>query len=387
VRFLSADFIFPVSSPALSNGIVAVKDDGVIDGVYRSHDLPDHTYIEKFHGIICPGFVNAHCHLELSYLKGKIKPHTGLKGFIEQLLKSRNQYQDAEAIKSAVAEADKMMFENGISAVGDISNESISFSVKSQSRISYHTFIELYDFEKEKTEAAVEKGKQLLRQGSGLRISLAPHATYSVTHQLLSEIFALNSSQPVSIHHDETESEEKLLKDKTGLLFDFFKQHFKKDYARHEQFASLKTILESVNHNQNLLLVHNTYSTEEDIEKVKQSEKNVYWCFCPKANLFIENRLPDFNLFSSVPDCCLGTDSLASNDTLCILEEIKSVLQHYPKFSTETMIRWATLNGAKALMMEAQFGSLEKNKKPGIILIENTDGDRITFESKVKRLV
>lgn len=386
MRFLSADYVFPISSPVIPEGIVAVKENGCIEGVYTAGQLPSDLLIEKYKGIICPGFVNAHCHLELSYLKGKIQPQTRLMGFIDELLKKRHLY-DKDTILKCAAEADKTMFENGINAAGDISNNADSFTIKTLSSISYHTFIEVYDFLEERADEAFEKGKELMKQYPSLRKSLTPHATYSVTQPLVKKILSGNAHTPLSIHHDETESEMELLEKGTGKLAVFFQQFFSKNFSLKEGITSIQNILELVKDEQPLLLVHNTYSNAETMERINKTRKNIFWCFCPKANLYIENRLPDFKLFELTDNCCLGTDSLASNDTLCILEEIKTILRYYPEISTEKLLKWATLNGAKALLLENQFGSFEKNKNPGILLIEKTEGENITQESRVKRLI
>jgi len=72
---------------------------------------------------------------------------------------------------------------------------------------------------------------------------------------------------------------------------------------------------------------------------------------------------------------------------LNILEEIKTIVKDFPQIKTETLLKWATINGAKALQMQHAIGSLEKGKKPGVILIENTEGEKIMAESKIKRLI
>ncbi len=370
----------------MPQGILAVNDDGSIEGVYTAGRLSGNLNLEKYQGILCPGFVNAHCHLELSYLKGKIKPHTLLTGFIAGLLNERNKQESESIIKTAAA-ADKIMFDNGINAVGDISNNALSFEVKAGSQIAYHTFIELYDFLEERTDAVFNDGQKLLSSFTELSKSLTPHATYSVTKKLLHKILACNAQLPVSIHHDETESEKELLENGTGELALFFQKFFHKDFSLKDGTTSIQGLLEKLNNEQPLLLVHNTYSNADTVKQINDFGKKVFWCFCPKANLYIENRLPDFKLFSSLDNCCLGTDSLASNDTLCILEEIKAIIRHYPEISTGKLLKWATLNGAKAILLENQLGSLEKNKKPGILLIEKTEGKKITQESRVRRLV
>jgi len=116
-----------------------------------------------------------------------------------------------------------------------------------------------------------------------------------------------------------------------------------------------------------LLLVHNTFTSKQDIETAEEQHQNLYWCFCPKANLYIENKLPQIDLFFELGvKCTLGTDSLASNNSLSIWEEILSIRKAFPKIPLNTLINWATINGAQFLGIDNQFGSFEVGKKPGV---------------------
>jgi cytosine/adenosine deaminase-related metal-dependent hydrolase len=139
------------------------------------------------------------------------------------------------------------------------------------------------------------------------------------------------------------------------------------------------------------LLVHNTYSTKEDLLEYASDPERFYFVLCPSSNLFIQNRLPNLQLFSSEEffrNVCLGTDSLASNTSLSILEEMKMIQQHAPDISLEMLVRWATLNGASALGSPLH-GSFEKGKTPGVILITGIDfeGMRLTAESEAKVMI
>ena len=126
-------------------------------------------------------------------------------------------------------------------------------------------------------------------------------------------------------------------------------------------------------------MVHNVHTSEEDIFFSQQSaiSSRLYWCLCPNANKYISQQLPDIDLLMK-NDCkiVLGTDSLASNRQLSILEEIKTIRQYFPNIDMEKMLKWATSNGAKALQMDSLLGSFEKGKKPGVILIENFTSSR-----------
>jgi cytosine/adenosine deaminase-related metal-dependent hydrolase len=117
---------------------------------------------------------------------------------------------------------------------------------------------------------------------------------------------------------------------------------------------------------------------------------NLFWCLCPNSNLYIENRIPPLNLL--IDEGCeivIGTDSLASNSNLSILEELKTLQFNFPDIPVEDLLYWATMNGAKALKEEKRFGSIERGKKPGLLLLENVDLQNMKLlpESFVTRLI
>jgi cytosine/adenosine deaminase-related metal-dependent hydrolase len=138
--------------------------------------------------------------------------------------------------------------------------------------------------------------------------------------------------------------------------------------------SSLQTYLPKFLQNQSVILVHNVFTSEDDILFAKKNKKEIHWCLCPNANQYISRQLPDIELLMK-HDCSivLGTDSLASNHQLSILEEIKTIQQAFPAIEMVTLLRWATSNGAKALQLDSLLGSFEKGKKPGIILFKNDD--------------
>ncbi len=118
--------------------------------------------------------------------------------------------------------------------------------------------------------------------------------------------------------------------------------------------------------------------------------RHAYWCLCPNSNLYIENKLPNINLFSLYSErVTIGTDSLASNTTLSILEEMKTIMRNYEDIDFTELIKWGTLNGAKALKMDDKLGSIEVGKTPGLNLISNFDFNKmqISENSEIKVLV
>ena len=137
--------------------------------------------------------------------------------------------------------------------------------------------------------------------------------------------------------------------------------------------TSLQSFLPHFLPNQQVILVHNVFTTIEDLDFCRQEvvKPYLYWCLCPNANLYINNQLPNIELLIDY-DCniVLGTDSLASNQQLSILAEMRTIHQRFPFMKSEKLFGWATLNGAKALQMEHILGSFEKGKKPGVVLTD-----------------
>ena len=385
MRFLKADFIYPISSVPVKNGILIGNENGsisdVLDPVINREDyqqvLNSGNDVETFRGILCPGFINAHCHLELSHLKGKLREKQKLPAFLRQVSTMRQAGEDE--IIEALYEADAEMVANGIVAVGDISNTDHSFSVKGNSKIHYHTFIELFDFHPNRAEDVFDKGKQLYNSltSMGLAGSIVPHAPYTVSPKLLKLLnnFSYDDGAPLCIHNQETESENAMFLNKSGDLFTFL-QNATSLYTdwKATGFSSLSSTLVHLPNCNKIQLVHNTYSTAEDINWAQLYSMLIWWCFCPNANLFIENRLPDIPLFiDHASKITLGTDSYASNWSLSIFDEIKRVNQSYPEISLEILLTWATLNGAQYLGLQNKLGSFEKGKIPGVNWITNID--------------
>ena len=140
---ISADLVFPVSSAPLEKAVIITDDAGKILAI-ESRDQHDLSSVQQLPGVLVPGFVNTHCHLELSHMKGKVDTGTGLIPFITGVVTQRNA--PAETILAAIQEAEQEMLDCGIVAVGDISNSADTFATKAKGRMRYHTFLELFDF-------------------------------------------------------------------------------------------------------------------------------------------------------------------------------------------------------------------------------------------------
>lgn len=388
-RYISADYLIPVNADPIKNGIVVLNENDEIINVSSSDQFKiEGLSVEKHQGIIVPGFVNSHCHLELSHLKTKIPEKTGLVEFIKQV--ARGQKYELDHIQSEIAKADDLMYKNGIVAVGDISNTINSKEIKLKSKIYYHTFLEVFNFDPDTAKETFKSGIDLCNEFSPLPSSVTPHSPYSVSKELFRFIktFCNKGNNLISIHNQESEEENKFFRYKTGEFLGFYSYLNKNiEFFKAQARNSLRSVLPLLSADQRILLVHNTYTSYKDINFVDRYRRDVTWCLCPKANLYIENRLPKVDLFiSSRLPVVLGTDSLASNDKLCILSELKTLLNHFPNLSLERGISWATLNGAEFLGIDDVFGSLEVGKKPGINLLTKTRGLQLTDETELVKL-
>lgn len=386
-NFISADWVFPVSSAPLQNGVLEITDNGEIIQVLTAAEAKAKQIknILYFEGALVPGFINTHCHLELSHLKGLIEEKTGLTGFIKQILAQRQQPE--EEIIAALKKADLEMYANGIVAVGDISNLLISKSIKLKSKIYYHTFVEVFGFNRP-SEPIIEAGVQLKKDFAPLKSSVVPHAPYSVSSLLFNEIKNITQGDDIlSIHNQETIGENELFETGTGYFADFFAElGIAQSDAHNTGKNSLSYHLPQLPKTINTLLVHNTFSSKADVDFAKEQHKKLYWCLCPNANLYIENILPDVELLKAEDlKITLGTDSLASNHQLNILAEMQT-LQDQKAISFNDVLKWATLNGAEFLGIDNQFGSLEVGKSPGVLNICNVKNGNITKDSTIKRL-
>lgn len=379
MRFISASQIFSGKGFLPTNTVLVLNDKGLIEDITIKENV-ETSNIDHFEGIISPGFINTHCHLELSHLKNIIKQHTGIVDFGLGVMKHRNEFS-MELQQETMRLADKEMQLQGIVAVGDISNTNESIKTKQESNLYYHTFVELISLNPERANLVFDTGKQLLSEytNAQLSASLAPHAPYSASLELIKKITddCLQLNKATSIHNQESKAENEFFNSKTGdylRLYETIKIPI--DYFKATGKSSLQTIISALNKEVNTLLVHNTFTSKNDIEASKNIHQQLYWCLCPNANLYIENTLPDIHLLDA-NQCTLtiGTDSLASNSNLSIVDEINTILKHQPNISLELLLNAATYNGAKFLGIDNQFGLLKKNKKCGINLIEGQSGN------------
>jgi cytosine/adenosine deaminase-related metal-dependent hydrolase len=391
MKRFSAQFIFTNSGPPLKRGLITVDDDGTILNVENFDGaLKENQSVEFYNGIIIPGFVNCHCHLELSHLKGVIDEGKGLGNFLMKLSSIRDS-EDDDIISSAHS-ADRDLQNEGIVLCADICNTSTTFDIKKKSRIQYLNLLEVFGIIPENASRRMEEIFNMSRKADdlGLTYYIIPHSAYSLSlslFRLLKEKTADN--QVTSIHFMETEGEALFLSNHSGPL----KKSFDETGLLPNDFLlprnHLTAILDEVTPSGNLILVHNTFADKEIVKGVNE-RGNTFWCLCPCSNLYIEKKVPPVEMMMTEGcEIVIGTDSFASNRKLSILSELKTLQQHFPGINLETLIRWATINGAKALCEEDNYGKIAPGMKPGLLLLQDVDlqNFRLFPETSVLQLI
>ena len=366
MRRISAQYIFTSAGPPLKRGVVTVAGDGMITAVEDTGGtLAERAGTEFYNGILIPGLVNCHAHLELSHMRDVIPAGGGLSSFIASVRDMREA--SPEKITADAARADREMHDNGVAACGDISNNTVTAGIKRMSAIRYHTFAEVFGLDPGVAESRMNTALEVAEamKAEGISAQVTPHSFYSVSEPLSALIRKyLAPGSVISVHFLESDDERKMTRD-------------------HAEAAMELSKLVS-----RLMLVHNTVITRDEAEKIA-SAGNTWFCLCPSSNIYISGKLPPVAMLRKVTDRIVaGTDSLASTTRLNILNELRLLHDAAPELPLEDIIRLGTINGARLLGMDDTLGSIEPGKRPGLLLVEPFDLERMRLlpESRVRRL-
>jgi len=218
---ISADLVITNHGDPIKNGVIIYDEtSGVIHDILPSRDDIVDINIRK--GVLLPGYINAHCHLELSHLRGVIPTGTGLLSFIKSVVSLRDFPQ--EVIDEKIFQADQEMEEAGIVAVGDISNQLDTVSVKQSSKLRYYTFVEMFDLlQGGQAQVTFDNYHKVFDDQVDTghhKKSIVPHAPYSVSKELWKLIVGSHEiGQTISMHNQELSAENQLFQDKTGHTY------------------------------------------------------------------------------------------------------------------------------------------------------------------------
>lgn len=381
MRKFKADQLFDGYRLLNGDNVLITDHHGKFEAIVPSAGAGDD--VQVLEGILAPGLINCHCHLELSHLKNVIPPHTGLIEFLCSVVTKRGFPE--EFIQQEIEKAENEMYNNGIVAVGDIGNTADTAGIKSKSHIRWQNFVEVLGFTDEKADenirqyqaVAADMEEKLKTSALLHRTALVPHAPYSISPKTFRLINELTKDQVISIHNQEHPAENDLYENGGGEYLRLFKIFgINKSPFPVTGKNSIRSVLPYFNNGQTIFLVHNTCMKEEDIvwanEYAAATGLKLVYCLCINANLYIENKVPPIDLF--IKHNChivLGTDSYSSNWQLSIAKEMEAVQKHFPHIPPETVLQWATINGAGALGWNDEIGSFEKGKKPGAAIFGN----------------
>ncbi len=275
--------------------VLVTTETGVVQAIIPLEEAGED--VERHAGLLSPGFVNCHCHLELSHLRGLIPEKTGLVDFLLAVMRLRagasgaatesGVEEGAEAagaerteaagnhadrLSAAMAGAEEAMLDNGIVAVGDICNTTDSLAQKKEGRLYYHNFIEAIGFTPHEANARFERSREVFSsfaEAYSLPIeanSLVPHAPYSVSPDLFGLIANFPGNQLLTLHNQESEAENEFYRNGKGDLLRLYQAlGIDTAYFPGTGRNSLESILPHFYRNQSLILVHNVATGEEDL--------------------------------------------------------------------------------------------------------------------------
>lgn len=286
--------------------------------------LPDSSHIVKLpEGVVIPGLVNAHTHLELSFLKGKLSLSLGsMSDFVKSIAAERKNVTPQEIRQEAFA-AMRYAYERGTYYYNDIANDA-EFSRFLSSSIYFHgnRFYEALGFSPEVSEKRIAEVEKVIRADK--HIQPTPHSPYGSSPQIIKNMREWDRNNSLSIHLLESPHEHLITKGK-GELMDFLESI--NQHHRHPEYKNL-SIVEYLNEMgvyqyKNLFLVHLTYATEHDIEYLSEHVPHAAWVLCHRSNRFMGFERTNFEkLFKSPLKMLIGTDSMASAPNVSVLDEL-----------------------------------------------------------------
>ena len=370
MKRFTAEYVYTLTGEPLRHAFVEVEEDGT---VIRTGLCPEDEKVGP--GILCPGFVNAHCHVELSYMKGMFRKGTGMAGFIDQI----NALRDTSSMEdklTALKEAMDSMWNQGVQAMADISNCSDSFAVKAAHPMYTRTFLEVFGAVPEECEDVMKGVRELQEKAHafGLDAAPTPHSCYTMSPELVSASSAAGLEDGfLSFHSEESDEEEQMMMSGSGPMWDnrvangiptppVTGTSSLEYFLMRLRAAGLREPVQG-----HVLLVHECCLTPEGAAAARKALAQPYLAVCPLSNRFIHNMLPPIPVMraSGIP-ICVGTDSLSSNDELNMAAEL-ACLQEAFDVPVQELLTWACLNGARFLGKEDVMGTLEAGKKPGVV--------------------
>jgi len=365
---LTASWVLPVTGPPIRDGRVAI-DGGRVAWVGRAGDPgePEGPLRDLGRGILLPGLVNAHCHLELSHLAGLRAGGAGFVPWVESVVASRGRIAE-EDVLCATAEALRFLEDRGTVAVGDVSNALAHLDLLAASRLSGVVFLELLAFDPARAEAVLAWADErtaavLPRLRPGLEVRLAAHAPHSVSPALFRRL--VERGGPAAIHLAESKDETAFLAGGGGAWPAFLERRGLGHVALAPPGLSPVRYADRLGAlHEHLVAAHGVQVDAADREIL--ARRGVHVVLCPRSNRNLAVGTADVPAFLAAGvRLALGTDSLASVETLDVLDDAVLLHREFPDLDPAAIVRMATLGGAEALGL-GDLGAIAPGKRAAL---------------------
>jgi cytosine/adenosine deaminase-related metal-dependent hydrolase len=367
---LTARWIIPVEGPPLPRGTITIRGDRVIALEPHGFRTPD---VDVGNAAILPGFVNAHTHLDLSDLRGKAPPGSDFTRWLRGVIRHRRQRSEEEtALAVRVGLNESLSF--GTTLVGDIAGGGLSWNELSAAPLRAVVFCELLGLPRSRAKKAWAEARAWLNGHPGTptcKPGLSPHAPYSVRAALfrIAGRIARARCLPLAVHVAESGDEIELLANRSGPFVGFLSEAGAWD--PHGLVHDVNSLLKTYEDNANLLLVHANY-----LSPTSPLPRGAAIVYCPRTHAAFGHPVhPVEDFLAAGVRVALGTDSLASNPDLNLLDEARFLHERHPAISGAAIVRMATLSGAQALGWERETGSLAPGKSADLVVVP-LEGDR-----------
>ena len=369
----TAEWVLPMTGEPMHRASISIEN-GRIAAVGR--DGAGATDLGRV--AIMPALVNAHTHLELSYLRGRVPQTAKFLDWIRTIMATRRQYPDAadphivEAARAAIAEAHA----SGTGLLGDISNTLVTAPLLRDASMPAHIFYELLRFNASEAESmtreARAKADAAVYPGGDVRVSLAPHAPYSVSPALFTAIRAdldAHSGQMTSVHLGESPEEMEFIRRGSGPWRDLLEELGVWTDAWEAPGTSPVAYLEQLGFlDRRVLAVHGVQFDGDDLDRLRARDMTIV--SCPRSNQHVGVGAPPLEAFYAMNvNVAFGTDSLASAPDLNMFAELAEARRLAPRVPARTLLESATRRGAVALGFEGSYGTLEPGKGARIIAV------------------
>jgi cytosine/adenosine deaminase-related metal-dependent hydrolase len=369
---------YVLAEPAvLQNGAIHVSDSGRISRIARgasSSIRPGTNLTDWGCAVIVPGFINAHAHLELTFFHGQLTRFATFTDWISQLIEQRRTWPQERFLRSAEKGA-RLCLASGTTMIGDITSSGVGWGATRNQSLRRVVFEEAIALSPSQADTAVAQLKLLFRQAQPnplLIHGISPHAPYSVSSKLYRRLAKLAQSEGrlLATHVAETTAELQFLHEGTGEFRDFLsRMGFLPDGWKPPRIAPIMYLDSLGVLGRSCLLIHCNYLDQESIRKIAKTNSNVV--YCPRSHAFFDHdKHPVRQLLDQQINVALGTDSLASNSSLSMIDEIRFLFKKRKDLKPEEIFRAATKNGAEALGCGSSLGRMRRGYQADMAVLE-----------------